>query len=152
MSDKLPYLLELEDEMELLPLGEWFDELIWSPSQCYYRVQHHGVDYILYLRWRWTDPWQAYVVKNTNSLSSMNNGHAVWSGDVFEMHDVQYEAAELELAKDKLISLFYEFDGDFTELRLILQEYDEYSRRDVDGSIFQPALRLRSTQRDSINQ
>ena len=117
MSDKLPYLPE--DETDPLPDGEWFDELIWSPSQCYYHLQHHGTDYILYLRWRWTNPLQAYVIKNAASLGSMNNGQAVWSGDVFELHYVQYKDIELEQAKDKIISLFYEFDGNFTQLRLL---------------------------------
>ena len=118
MSDKVPYLPE--DETEPLPVGEWFDELIWCPSQCYYHLQHHGMDFILYLRWRWTDPWQAYVVKNAASLSSMNNGDAVWSGDVFELQHVQLSDVELEPAKDKIISLFYEFDGNFTPLHLLL--------------------------------
>jgi len=119
MSDKLSYFPE--DETELLPVGEWFDELTWSPSQCYCRIQYNGVDYILYLRWRWTDPWQAYVIKNADNLASMNNGRAVWSGDVFELHQFQYRDAELELAKDKLLSLFYEVDGDFSQLRLLQQ-------------------------------
>lgn len=114
------YILALEDETEPLPLGEWFDELIWCPSQCYYRLQHNGLDYILYLRWRWNDPWQAYVVKDAASLDSMNNGQAVWSGDVFEIHHVHFKDMELEQAKDRLIKLFYEFDGNFTQLRLLL--------------------------------
>jgi hypothetical protein len=117
MTQNLPYFPE--DEMKPLPVGEWFDELTWFPSQCYCHIQHQGVDYILYLRWRWTDPWQAYVIKNAASLSSMNNGQAVWSGDVFELHDVHYRNGELELAKDKITSLFYEFNGNFTELRLL---------------------------------
>ena len=118
MLDMLP--LRLEDETEPLPPGVWFEELNWSPSQCYCRVQHRGVDYILYLRWRWTDPWQAHVVKDAASLDSMNNGQAVWSGDVFEMHRVHFKDVELELAKDKLARLFYEFDGNFTPLRFLL--------------------------------
>jgi hypothetical protein len=121
MSDKLSYFLELEDETEPLPLEKWFDELMWSPSQCYYHIQHRGLDYILYLRWRWRDPWQAYVVKDADRLSSMNNGQAVWSGDVFEIHHVFLKDVELERAKDKIISLFYEFDGNFIELYLLLQ-------------------------------
>jgi hypothetical protein len=40
-------------------------------------------------------------------------------GDVFELHDVHYRNGELELAKDKIISLFYEFNGNFIELRLL---------------------------------
>ena len=120
MSHPLPYTPE--DETEPLPVGEWFDELTWSPSQCYCRIQHQGVDYILYLRWRWTDPWQAYVIKNAASLSSMTNGQAIWSGDVFEFHGVQYRDLELKLAKDKIISLFYRFDGNFIELRQLQQK------------------------------
>jgi hypothetical protein len=132
MSDNLPYVLE--EETELLSLEEWFDDLVGSPSQCYYHLQHNGTDYILYLRWRWTNPWQAYVVKNAVSLDAMNEGEVVWSGDVFELHHIYYDDTELGLAKDKIISLFYEFDGNFRELRLILQEYDENSRRDDDGN------------------
>ena len=133
MSTILPYVLE--DETEPLPVGEWFDDLTWSPSQCYYHLQHNGIDYILYLRWRWTNPWQAYVVKNAVNLDAMNEEKVVWSGDVFELHHAYYDDIELELAKNKLISLFYEFEGKFRELRQILREYDEYSRRKVDGSI-----------------
>jgi hypothetical protein len=118
MLETLP--LCLEEETRPLPLGEWFDDLNWSPSQCYYRVQHQGVDYILYLHWRWRDPWHAYVVKDAASLDSMNNGHAVWSGDVFEIHEVDLKAVDVKLAKDKLIRLFYEFERNFTPLRLLL--------------------------------
>ena len=119
MTEKYPYLPE--DELEPLPVGEWFDELIWSPSQCYCRIQHQGMNYILYLRWRWTDPWQAYIIKNADSLASMNNGHAVWSDNVFDLYNVQYKDVELELAKDRMIDLFHEFDGNFTQLRLLQQ-------------------------------
>jgi hypothetical protein len=133
MLEQLPSALE--DESEPLPLGQWFDDLTWSPSQCYYHLQHNGADYILYLRWRWTNPWQAHVVKNAVSLDAMNEGEVVWSGDVFELREAYYDETELELAKEKIISLFYEFDGEFPELRLILEEYDdENSRRDFDGS------------------
>ena len=118
MSDIPPSFTD--DETEPLPLGEWFDDLIWSPSQCYCHVRQNGVDYILYLRWRWTNPWQAYVIKNADRLSSMNKEHAVWSGDVFEMHHVHLKNVELAQAKDNLRRLFYEFDGKFTQLRLLL--------------------------------
>lgn len=117
MSDKLSYFPE--DETEPLPLGKWFDELNRSPSQCYCRIQHQGVDYILYLRWRWTDPWQAYVIKNANSLASMSNGQAVWSYDVFELQHIEYRHAELHLAKENVLQLFHEYEGNFIQLRLL---------------------------------
>jgi hypothetical protein len=119
MLETLPFCLE--DETSPLPPGEWFDDLIWTPSQCYYRLQHHGVDYILYLYWRGRDPWQAYVVKDAASLSSMNNGQAIWSADIFELHQAYFTDLELEQAKDQIIRLFYEFNGNFLPLRLILQ-------------------------------
>lgn len=119
MSTGLGYYTE--DETEPLPIGEWFDDLTWSPSQCYYHLQHNGIDYILYLRWRWTDPWQAYIVKHAASLSSMNNEQVVWSSDVFESHHIYFKDTELELAKEKVIHLFYTLDGNFMQLRSILQ-------------------------------
>jgi len=119
MSDKLCCLPE--DETEPLAVGKWFGELTWSPSQCYCRIQHQGVDYILYLRWRWSDPWQAYVIKNAASLATMNRVDVVWSGDVFESHQIQFSDVELELAKDEILSLFYELDGNFTRLPLLQQ-------------------------------
>jgi hypothetical protein len=111
-----PYLSE--DDVEPLPIGAWFDELLWSPSQCYCRIQHQGVDYIIYLRWRWTDPWQAYVIKNADSLASMNNGQAVWSFDIFEIQQIEYRHVELRQAKESILRLFHEYDGNFIQLRL----------------------------------
>jgi hypothetical protein len=117
MSNRLPYFPE--DETEPLPLGKWLDELTGLLSQCYCHIQHQGVDYILYLRWRWIDPWQAYVIKNADSLSSMNNGQAIWSFDVFEIQHLEYRDVELKHAKQAMIRLFHEYDGNFIQLRLL---------------------------------
>jgi hypothetical protein len=102
-----------ENEAEPFPLGEWFYELICCPSQCYYRLKHKGVDYIMYLRWRWEDPWQAHVVRNAASLDEMHSDDAVWLEDVFALHHLHYRDDELELAKERIVSLFHECDGDF---------------------------------------
>jgi hypothetical protein len=104
-----------ENEAEPLPIGEWFYELIWCPSQCYYHLQHKGINYILYLRWRWENPWQAHVVTDAASLDDLHKDEAIWSEDVFALCHVQYSDEELELAKEKIISLFYEFNGNFPE-------------------------------------
>ena len=71
------------------------------------------------LRWRWIDPWQAYVIKNADSLSSMNNGQAVWSFDIFEIQHIEYRDVELRQAKAAMIRLFHEYDGNFIQLRLL---------------------------------
>ncbi len=41
---------------------DWIEDLIWVPSQCYRRIRCGGRLYTLYLRWRWRDPWQFYIV------------------------------------------------------------------------------------------
>jgi hypothetical protein len=102
-----------KNEAEPLPIGEWFYELIWCPSQCYYHLQHNGTDYILYLRWRWENPWQAHVVKNAESLDGMHNENVIWSENVFELNHVQFIEDEIELTKEKIIDLFNKFNGDF---------------------------------------
>jgi hypothetical protein len=111
-----------KDDTELLPLGEWFYELTWYLSQRYYHIQHDGVDYMLYLRGRWKDLWQAYVIRNAASIAAMNEDPAVWSVDIFQMCNIHYNAEELELAKERVVDLFYEFDGQFPELKSTLQK------------------------------
>ena len=111
-----------KDDTQPLPIGEWFYELSWYLSQHYYRMQHDGVDYILYLRGRWQHLWQAYVIRNADSLAAINGGPAVWSVDIFKLHDIHCNAEDLELAKAIMISLFYEFNGQFPELRHLLKK------------------------------
>lgn len=89
-----------------MPIGEWFDDMIWCPSQCYCRVQRGGKDYILYLRWRWDDPWQAHIVKNAASLADMHIENAEWSEDLFEKGGIYFKDDEVEQAKTKLLELF----------------------------------------------
>ncbi len=103
------------EEDKSLPLEQWFDELMGCPSQCYYHIQHNGIDYILYLRWRWEDPWQAHVVKNAASLEGMHGDKAVWSEDVFQFHSIAFRDEELDMAKAKLVDLFEQNDGEFPE-------------------------------------
>lgn len=115
-ADMLENLFHLPvDQNAALPLEEWFYELIWCPSQCYYRLHHNGIDYILYLRWRWENPWQAHVVKNAASLNGMNEDGVIWSEDIFELNHIQYTDDEIELAKERIINLFHEFKGDFPQ-------------------------------------
>ena len=91
-----------QDETEPLQVGEWFYELIWCPRQCYYRIEYNGADYMLYLRWRWENPWQAHIVQDAVSLDDLHKDGAVWSEDVFALHHVQFSDGELELAKEKI--------------------------------------------------
>jgi hypothetical protein len=120
MWEDLSYLPR--DDTETLPVGEWFFELSWYLSQRYYHIQYDGVDYILYLRGRWKHRWQAYVIQNADSLAAINEDPAVWSVDIFKLHHIHCNAEQLELAKEVIISLFYEFEGEFPELKTILRK------------------------------
>lgn len=119
MWEDLSYLPR--DDTEPLPLGKWFYELTWYLSQRYYHIQLDGVDYVLYLRGRWKDLWQAYVIRNADSLAAINEDPAIWSVDIFKLHGIHCHAEQLELAKEIIISLFYEFDGEFPELKQSLK-------------------------------
>lgn len=105
-------------------MREWFYELTGYLSQHYYHLQHNGVDYILYLRGRWKHLWQAYVIRDAASLAAIHGEPAVWSVDIFKMHQIHCNAEQLELAKEIMISLFYEFDGQFPALKNLLENVE----------------------------
>ena len=57
--------------------GEWVDDLIWCPSQCYLHFSIKGQCYVLYLRWRHADPWSASVIK-TDHTFALNGEASEW--------------------------------------------------------------------------
>jgi ABC-type glycerol-3-phosphate transport system substrate-binding protein len=54
------------------------------------------VDYVLYLRWRWQNPWRGNIVKNAYSEKSMFDVNAEWSPDMFEQKRLYFIDEELE--------------------------------------------------------
>ena len=54
--------------------SNWLDELIWCPSQCFLNFRIKDNHYILYLRWRWDDPWRAEVIV-TDETYKLNNDY-----------------------------------------------------------------------------
>lgn len=48
--------------MEMKITGEWEDDMLWCPSQCYLNVSYGNDKYVIYLRWRWDDPWSADLI------------------------------------------------------------------------------------------
>ena len=44
-------------------VSNWKDELIWCPSQCYLNITFEDRFFVIYLRWRWSDPWTATLVE-----------------------------------------------------------------------------------------
>ena len=91
-----------------LPLGKWKCDLLWCPSQCYRRVRADDeTNCVLYLRWRWSDPWQAHVIVNASSERFGPN--AVWTVDLFEYFGLHYPDHQLEPAKKELLRLWDEY-------------------------------------------
>jgi len=90
-------------------VGEWDDDLVWCPSQCFLSVRWKGKNYTLYLI-RWTirnctlyphlegqHPWRGYMIKEY--------GTGDQSPDLLDLYHEQYSADELGLAKEALIRL-----------------------------------------------
>lgn len=51
-------------------ISDWHDSLIWCPSQCELKIKYKGKNYILYLRWRNSDPWTASLIPVDKQFSS----------------------------------------------------------------------------------
>ena len=64
-------------------VGEWYDDLIWCPSQCYLNILYKGRKFVIYLRWRHKDPWSVDLVEcfETFNISSVQaNWHPLIVG------------------------------------------------------------------------
>ena len=102
---------DLERQWAELDLGveiHWEDDLIWCPSQCYASVMYGGVNYVLYLRWRWDDPWQGHIITHARTSMDVVTQHTEWSEDLFEQRGLFFRDEELAQAKAALLKIFLE--------------------------------------------
>jgi hypothetical protein len=95
-------------ELELGTELQWEDDLIWCPSQCYAPITYQGVHYVLYLRWRWDDPWQGHIIMHARTSNDVSGQQAEWSADVLEMQDLFFRDEELVQVKAALLRIFLE--------------------------------------------
>lgn len=103
MKNKTLRIIHVSQFDSPLPLDEWKCSMMMCPSQCYYHTKRNGIDYVLYLRWRWDDPWQADIIKGAKSEDFKN---CEWTHDVFAKNHVYFSHDEVSLAKEKLIEIF----------------------------------------------
>jgi hypothetical protein len=61
------------------------------------------------------------MIKNASTRDNLHGENAIWSEDILEAHHLRFREDEIELAKEKIISLFYEFNGEFPERKRIRQ-------------------------------
>lgn len=84
----------------------WQDDLIGCPSQCYLHLTFKGWCFVLYLRWRHSDPWTAELIQcNNDDRWSLHDGFKWIKMPVkFYSHaDRKTSASELkELKKDAI--------------------------------------------------
>jgi hypothetical protein len=66
------------------------------------------VHYVLYLRWRWDDPWQGHIITNAHTSMDVSEEQAEWSEDLFEQRGLFFRDEELEQAKAALLKIFLE--------------------------------------------
>lgn len=91
-------------------VGEWEDSLIWCPSQCELEVEHEGAKYILYLRWRWSDPWAgSIIIKDKERFIE-----GTWGVMLLNC----YKDSELEYAKKEIIETARYYFNDITKEEL----------------------------------
>jgi len=68
----------------------WDIDLIWCPSQIYKTFTVNQKEYIIYLRWRFDDPWEMYInhtIKNTNYIEILANEKEYQAEEYQELMD-----------------------------------------------------------------
>lgn len=58
--------------------GQWENELLWCPSQCYLEVWIEDTPFVIYLRWRHEDPWTMAIIEGVTLVDFVMNGNGVW--------------------------------------------------------------------------
>jgi hypothetical protein len=87
--------------MKIEIVEDWLDDLIWCPSQCYLKIIHNNRWFIIYLRWRHSDPWRAY-------LCETSVGNTTFEPPGWDMHDPGYDWIDIpvdDFRDDQLVEL-----------------------------------------------
>ena len=90
--------------MENKQLWTWLESLIWCPSQIeYYFKDSNGSNYLIYLRWRHSDPWTAELIPcNENwELDFANRKTINTSKNYIDDEYKELESEVLEIIKKK---------------------------------------------------
>jgi len=82
-------------------VNEWKDDLIWCPSQCYLDIMYKERHFVIYLRWRHSDPWTADIVECPNDgkfdMHELNN----WNDLVVK----EWKDTELKELKEEIVNV-----------------------------------------------
>lgn len=76
--------------MKIEIIGEWKEDLIWCPSQLYLPLKYGEHLFVIYLRWRHSDPWSATLIQ-TNDIDDITSKDTVcYNLDIDYFKDHQY--------------------------------------------------------------
>ena len=101
---------DLNYDFYMIEPRKWDDDLIWCPSQCYYYFESGiGNKYCIYLRWRWSDPWTASLVKFLDNDWNWNK--TKWTDIDLDKEYCDIELDELKVAVMKKIIELFRIEG-----------------------------------------
>ena len=95
--------LKFQEYLKTFEEFAFFEDMIWCPSQIeyFFTDPNDGQMYVVYCRWRWSDPWTIELVKVANP----SNPHK-WNFDLMDEHlnigefkDQEYRLMEKEVVE-----------------------------------------------------
>lgn len=89
-------------------VSEWKDDLIWCPSECYLQMTFEGRYFLLYLRWRHNDPWDATLIECDGDFYMHNKKYKWVILEVEHWKDTQIDeikANAIEVAKKMIYNI-----------------------------------------------
>jgi len=89
----------------------WDIDLIWCPSQIYKTFMINQKEYIIYLRWRFDDPWEMYInhtIENKNYIEILVN-------------EKEYQAEEYQELMDYIDNNIEEIIKKYEEIKSVNQ-------------------------------
>ena len=92
-----------------MQLNTWIESLIWCPSQCSYYFVDPKTDkhYCAYLRWRWTNPWEVWLVPTEENGDFKYTDDDPWE-EITEKLDKEYKDTEIKELEEACINYLNE--------------------------------------------
>lgn len=81
--------------------GVWQDDLLWCPSQCYLEIWIEDTPFVIYLRWRSSDPWTLSLIEGVTLTDFVLDDNGEW----IDIDDFEYttEQDDLEIVHSRAL-------------------------------------------------
>jgi hypothetical protein len=108
--------------------SEWDEMIAWCPTQLSKKVYIKGIEFILYLRWRWDDPFTYNIYiddhPNQDKLEKILN-IGILNNDLFEKYNRWYLQENFDNLKIKLDAEYIWYFIEKPRIKKILIENEE---------------------------